>query len=712
MTRPRLVLSTLALAMAGCATPGLQLPPPLQSAERLAQAAKPTDGAEQSAAARIETMPAPPEPPALQRKSAPVPSKPAPKAGTAAINFEQVPLTTVIQVVYADVLGRTLQIDPAVMQRRDLVTFRTPPEESTVQIDAAMELLLRSYGLSVVDVGGLVRVVPDGAQAGGLPEIRRGQALPETPLAMRPVFQLVPLSALRVNEVMALMKSLVGNRVTLQEEPTRNALVISGNGAAVAAAMETLRVVDQPVMSGRAALRVTPTYWSVNELANTLHQVLTAEGYSLAPPTQAAAAGGIKHPIVLLPVPAINSLLVFAQDDGVASHVQRWINQLDQPGRQTAGRNLFTYTARNLSAEALARTLAQLFEGQAASSAVAAVRPGQAAQAPQGQQPAGFGTVTAGSAAQTSFAGGRIIVDANSNTLVINTTPENYSQLVGLLNQFDRPPKSALIEVTVAEVELTDTLKLGVDWLFEQAGLAGSDLNIPLGSTGARIVDGGLILRRLNSIGDLRVTLNALATSNQANILSSPRIVARNGETATIQVGSEVPIITSQSTGVVGGNNGLLTQVQYKPTGVQLKVKPSIYAGDRIDLEIAQEVGAASTTNTGVNISPTFSTRKVETRLTLEHGSTVMLGGLISSDRSDGDAGVPLLKDIPLVGNLFKTRTDTTRRRELLVLITPYIINDSQDAVQLTESFKALLPTVLPASRSAVPTRSPGPPSQ
>lgn len=173
-----------------------------------------------------------------------------------------------------------------------------------------------------------------------------------------------------------------------------------------------------------------------------------------------------------------------------------------------------------------------------------------------------------------------------------------------------------------------------------------------------------------------------------------------------------MPIITSQSTGVVGGNNGLLTQVQYKPTGVQLKVKPSIYAGDRIDLEIAQEVSAASTTNTGVNISPTFSTRKVETRLTLEHGSTVMLGGLISSDRSDGDAGVPLLKDIPLVGNLFKTRTDTTRRRELLVLITPYIINDSQDAVQLTESFKALLPTVLPASRPAVPTRSPGPPSQ
>ncbi len=708
MTRPRFLLSALALALAGCAAPGLQLPPPLQSAERLAQANRQSaDGVEAANAGRVETMPIPPDAVPPKRAPAPVPSKPAPKAGTAAINFEQVPLTTVIQVVYADVLGRTLQIDPVVMSRRDLVTFRTPPEESTAQIEAAMELLLRSFGLSVVDVGGLVRVVPDGAAGGGLPEIRRGQALPETPLAMRPVFQLVPLSALRVNEVMGLMKTLVGNRVTLQEEPTRNAIVISGNGAAVASAIETLRAVDQPVMSGRAALRVTPTYWSVNELATTLHQVLTAEGYSLAPPNQAAATGGMKYPIVLLPVPSINALLVFAQDDAIAGHVQRWINQLDQPGRQTAGRNLFTYTARNLSAEALARTLAQLFEGQ---STTQTARPAQAVSQSQAQQPAGFGTVTAGAAAQTSFAGGRIVVDANSNTLVINTTPENYSQLVSLLNQFDRPPKSALIEVTVAEVELSDTLKLGVDWLFEQAGLSGTDLNIPLGSTGARIVDGGLVLRRLNSIGDLRVTLNALATSNQANILSSPRIVARNGETATIQVGSEVPIVTSQSTGVVGGNNGLLTTVQYKPTGVQLKVKPSIYAGDRVDLEIAQEVSSAATTNTGVNISPTFSTRKVETRLTLEHGNTVMLGGLISSDRSDGDAGVPLLKDIPLLGNLFKTRTDRTTRRELLVLITPYIINDGQDAMQLTESFKALLPQVLPpSSKPAVPARTVGP---
>src|SRR6185295_15556226 len=135
---------------------------------------------------------------------------------------------------------------------------------------------------------------------------------------------------------------------------------------------------------------------------------------------------------------------------------------------------------------------------------------------------------------------------------------------------------------------------------------------------GLSIGSGGLNIRGVDGAGNLRVLINALASSNRATILSSPRILARNGETATIQVGQEVPIITSQQTSPITGASGSLIQtVQYRNTGVILKVRPVIHSGNQINLEISQEVSSAQTTTTGVSSSPTFGTRRVETKLSL-----------------------------------------------------------------------------------------------
>jgi general secretion pathway protein D len=380
--------------------------------------------------------------------------------------------------------------------------------------------------------------------------------------------------------------------------------------------------------------------------------------------------------------------------------VRQWASKLDQPGERAGGRNIFTYTARHLSADALARTLSQLLEGAPAPQAAAAP-----AAATTGANRPAAGSTTA--AASRNAGPGRVVVDPNSNTLIFNTSPENYSQLIGLLTLLDRPAKSALIEVTVAEVSLTDDLNLGVEWLMQNSGASGSTVTATT-IGGLALGTGGLTIRRLNSAGDLRLIINALAGSDRATILSSPRIMARNGEQARIQVGQEVPIITSQQSALnngTGTNLGVLQTVQYRDTGVLLSVKPSIYSGDRIDLDVVQEVSAAQTTQTGVTASPTIATRKVETRLTLEHGATVLLGGLISSDRSDGDGGVPGLKDIPLLGNLFKKQTRKDTRRELIVLITPYIINDGQEAAQITEAFRNALPLLGPQRTTVLPDK-------
>lgn len=680
------------VVIVGCSgLPPATVAPPMATPNRPgvpASAAAPNGGESRS---EFATMPAPPGvDPAPRNKPAPTTAGTTPsqaRSGTYHLNFNQVPLTTLAQIVYSDLLGKSVQIDPKVMERRDLVSFRTPPDQSAAQIEDAMQLLLKSFGLAALDFGSLVRVVPDGAQSGFLPELRRGSALPETPERLRPVFQLVNLEAVRTVEVVGWLKTIMGNRVTVVEDPSRNAVLLSGTSDNVAAAVETIRFLDQPVMRGRTSLRVTPVYWSAQELATALQQVLTAEGYSMAPANQLIQSGGVRYPITLVPVPVTNSLLVFSISDDILRHVKSWVDKLDTPSKQTSGKNFFTYTPRNVSAESLAKMLGQVMQGATSGS-----------QSPVSPATGAVAASVAPIANAPSAISSKLVVDSNTNTLIFNTSADNYSQLISLLNTLDQPSKSALIEVTVAEVRLTDTYTLGIEWLLRESGANGSVTTIgTLGGLG--LGTAGLTLTRLASGGDVRLVLNALATSNRATILSSPRVVARNGEVARIQVGQEVPIITSQQStlnGTTGDSTGVLQTIQYRNTGVILSIKPSIFSGDRIDLDVKQEVSAAVETSTGVNNSPTFLTRNIDTKLTLEHGSTVMLGGLISDDRTTGDRGVPWLMKIPILGQLFRVDTDNAARTELIVLITPYVVNDGSDARHYTEEFKALLPLLQP----------------
>ena len=633
---------------------------------------------------QITALPVAPEAPPSKRvkANAALDAEAAQKAGAsepANINLEQVTLGVFAQLVFSDILKKNVNIDPKVMARTDLVTFRSGGHQTAAQLENAVKLLLRSYGVSAVDLGGLVRVVPDGSNAGNLPEIRRGSALPETPLPLRPVFQLVELKSVRGTEVGNWLRTLFGDRVKSQEDATRNAILISGTPDAMEAALEAIRVLDQPVFSGAQSVAITPAFWSADELARRLFDVLTAQGYAVQPLNQ--APGGARFPIILLPVTGLNSVYVFARGEDVLKHVTDWARTLDKPNESGIGKNYFTYAVKHKDAEALAATLDQLLSG-------AKSRP------PTGAPNSGANASTSTTAQNNAARSGSVVVDRASNMLIFQASQDEYSQITSLLQTLDRPSKTALIEVTVAELKLDNNSQLGVEWLATHAMKNGAQV---IGGTlgGLSLGTGGATFRVLDTVGGVRAALNMLASNNRATVLSSPRLMARNGETATIQVGDEVPIITSQlNTGTAVSSatqNQVLQTVQYRSTGVQLKIKPVIHSGDQIDLDVTQEVSSARTTNTGVNNSPTFGTRKFDTKLTLRNGTTVLLGGLISDENSDGQSGIPFLKDIPLIGNLFSTRTGTGTRTELIVLITPYVINDDQDAESLTNAFRKTL---------------------
>lgn len=682
----RLGISRIALvgclAVSACAATPAILPAPMDVPHKAAPdassaQANATGGAP---ATRITTTP---KPPAADLERAMKPRSPdsasPTEEATIVLVFEQVPLPTFVQVVYGKTLGRNVTLDPAVATRKDLVTLRSGSMQTPSQVAETMRLLLKSYGIAVVDSGNLVRIVPDTAGLGYLPEIRRGRALPETPQSLRPIFQLVELRAVRNTEVASWIRTMFDKRVDLKEDAGRNAVLLGGAADDVAAAMDAIFVLDQPLMRGRHSIRITPVFWSADEMGKRLTDILQAEGYGASVPS----GSGIGAPVVLLPVAGANAVFAFASDERILDHIAAWAKELDKPNEKGAGRNLFSYKVENTDAELLARTLQQLMSGSAAAGA-----------------PAGGGAGASAAAGPSTSRIGNVIVDRGSNTLIFAGRGEDYGDIRNLLQSLDKPAKGALIEVTVAEVSLTDNSQLGVEWLATESGLSGGRSATYGTLGGLSIGSAGFNYRLFNSVGELRLLLNALASSNRATILSSPRVVARNGENATIQVGQEVPIITTQQVAASGGGillpNNVTTvpqSVQYRTTGVILNVKPVIYAGDRIDLDVSQEVSIALPTTTGVSTSPTFSTRKVQTRLSLRNGATVLLGGLIGRNQSDGDAGIPFLKDIPLLGQAFRTNTTKNERTELIVLITPYIIADDNDARAITDAFRNQLGT-------------------
>lgn len=696
--KPPFALQTLplmiALMVSGCAQydPLLNLnkPAPLPATLQLStatddagvsNAGNPAMDATASDEPRVTVRKTPRPPAAAVAKTTPPQAVPANEKADISLVFDQIALPAFINTVYGVVLKANFSVDPRVMERKDLVTLRTSRAQTPTEVLHAAQMLLKSYGVTVNDVGGFYRIVPDNAQLGYSPEIRRGRALPEVPIALRPIYQFVEMNALRSSEMRQWLAQMFANRLQLTESAQYNALMISGETEDVRAALEVVRVMDQPTMRGRTSQRINPVYWTVDDLAKKLAEILAAEGYTSQ---VGMGPGATSMPIMLLPISANNSLLVFAGDDAILKHVTEWVNDLDQPTKARGNNGYFTYAVLNLDAEDLAKTVSDLMGG---------------ASAPV--------TAVAGAAASTAK-NARVVVHKATNTLIIQGSADQYSQWIGLLRELDKPARSALIEMTVAEVALTDSMNLGVEWALNNGSTTSNVVGGTLGNLGLK--SGGMTFSLVN--GNIKAAVNALAGNKRAQILSSPRIMARNGETATISVGQQVPILTSQQTtaSITPGVAGITQTIQYKDTGIILKVKPVIHAGGRIDVDVSQEVSSAGVTDTGVSSSPTFSNRKIDTKLSIQDGATVMLAGLISGNNQRNNTGVPLAKDIPILGSLFRSQTDTNDKTELIVLITPYIVDDDQTAQSVTQAFRnqlgswaAVAPTnqvVLPAKKA------------
>ena len=662
-----------------------------------------------------------------------------------ALSLEQVSLPAFVNEVFSKTLNLTVEIDQKVMTRTDVVTLRTGHPLPAEELFRMAENILAGYGIGLVWDGSVLHIAPEDALMAQMPDLIRSRAVPEMPIAQRPVFQIVDLHQVSAADMATWLTNAYGAKVKVFVVGKTPAVMLFGLPDNVRAAIDAISLLDQARLAGRQSLRISPVYWTARDLAAKLVEVLRAEGYDVST-SSSGVAGGQTATVMLVPIEANNSLVAFAADPKVLEHVRKWMTDLDQPGQTDPLHSIFIYMVQNTTATSLGRIVQGVLGGGRVAGATTEVPLEQAGQTrsttmssspasassasvaasplpPTGNPPsAGAGPATdtaapagAGSAAgaPAAEAGGgttaRLVVDAARNALIIIGTAQDYQRIRPLLLELDRAPREALIEVTVAELDLNDTNNLGVNFTgvnhlgggYTQSYGTGPNVGAFSSSTGVNNTSGigggiplgtsGFNYTILNGVGDVRAVLNAYAENNHMSVLSTPRVLAESGSEAKIDVGTQVPIITSQgSTNTIqnAGTTGILQSIDYRSTGILLTVKPVIHSGNRIDLTVSQEVSAALPNTTPGISSPLIQNRDINTQLTLSDGQTVVIGGLISENRSSDNAGVPFLKDIPGVGALFRNQALSKDRTELLVFITPYVISSDADADAITGQYR------------------------
>ena len=589
------------------------------------------------------------------------------------VSFHDLPLVSFINEVFGKELGMSFVISPGLRQQTDLVTLKLTEPLAPRQLFATARRVLREYGVDLLETEeGILTFVPGReAVSRDVPLFVSGRALPEVPPGHRTIFQLVPLRVVGGAQVRGWLNEAFDSQdLEVIEDPDRNALLLKGSRNMLTLALAMIEVLDQPLLRGRYGLIMEPVFMSAQDLANTLQDVLSAEGYAVSVDPLGATGA-----VILLALSNLNKVIAFASDQSALDHVSAWARTLDTRTKETIESAVFTYEVLNTQAEELTETLNQMLASGLAGEApqeTADVEPGEAAPEPK--------PATA-----------RIVVDTNRNMLLFRGSGREWAEIRGVVEKLDRSIPSVLVEVLIAEVTLADQEKSGFEFLLDGSidgrSLVTSTIGaLGLGATGLTVT--------LDSAGQTRAALNLFYSDDRVTIRSRPRLVVKSGGTASIDVGNEIPVVTriSEDQRQVGGLINVLQDVTYRKTGVQLEIKPIVQANGLVDIQISQQLSEARpTAATSLAGSPTILNRQISTSLTLKDGGSLLLGGLISGSQSAGQTGVPLLGDLPVVGRLFRADTIQEDRTELLIMVTPYVIADHEEGWQLTRRIQEQL---------------------
>jgi general secretion pathway protein D len=646
------------------------------------------------------------------------------------LNFENAPVTTVAKVILGDILGVGYTIDPRV---QGTITLASGRPVSKTDILFVLENALRMSNVALVHDRSGYRLIP-AADA-------TGNGFVDANAAIQAGYgiSVVPLRYISAQAMLKLLDGFGVKSNAMRVDSARNLVIVQGTGPERRAAVETMLSFDGDWMRGQSV--------GVFPVRNATPEPIIAEIEKIM---DAGEGGLAQNMIKFQAVSRLNAILVVSRKPEYLKTVATWIRRLDES--DTAGVNLKVYRLRYGSAKQVSAILNEILVGRAAGgldnaqsqiapgtglsvassggplSALSAQPPMAAAQAggvaavaaarPAVPSAAGGASPAAGSDLSSAGPGGafgargtgenpavnvRITPDIVNNSILVYASQETQRIVEQTLRQIDRPLLQVAIDATVAEVTLNDTLTYGVQYYLNSTKLGGS--NSP--AAGGTNSNAGFVISTLGTSASVlsaltpgfnlalgpanmpNIVLDALHNVTEIRILSNPSLVVLDNQAATLQVGEQVPISTGTAT-VLTANNTVVSTIDYRNTGVILRVVPRISAHGNVIIDIEQETSSVTPTSVG-SLTPTISDRRVKSSISVASGQTVLLAGLISDERDRSRQGIPVLDKIPGIGDLFSQQSGTKVRTELIIFIRPTVIRDAVDAHMVAEELRSKL---------------------
>ena len=657
------------------------------------------------------------------------------------LNFENTPVVTVAKVVLGDILGVGYTIDPRVQGTVSLVSVRPVPKSDIIFV---LENALRLSGVVLLHDAGGYRLTPLG-EAVGAGRVDAAGSSPEPGFGV----SVVPLQHISAQTLLKLMDSFATKPGTVRADTTRNLLLIQGTGAERRTAVDTALSFDVDWMHGQSvgvfpisSGSPVPIIAELEKIVDSGENGLSQNVIKFQPIIRLNAVMVVSKRPELLRTAATwikrldredtarTTVHVYRVKYGEARQIARVLNDmfiggnssslLDSPDSQIApgSGTSATSSGDRLSLNPNASSTTNGFGSSSSSGSGTG-------------SSSGFGTRNTGPGAQAAGAGGnnaldsgrgsgsgnnqpvlqdvRITPDIVNNTLLIYAGQANYRIIETTLTQIDQPQLQVAIDATIAEVTLNNDLSYGVQTYLTSQKIPGSILGTQAATapattidatTGAASVAGSVTNAFINrafpgfnfligSETQPSVILDALHTVTSVKVLSNPSLVVIDNQTATLQVGDAVPVSTGSAT-VLTTSNTIVNTIDYRNTGIILRVSPRVSANGNVRLDIEQEISNVSTA-TAASLTPTVSERKVKSSISVATGQTVLLAGLISEQQNGTRAALPIFDQIPVLGDAFGHQDNSTKRTELIIFIRPQIIRNGSDAHNVAEELRSKL---------------------
>jgi general secretion pathway protein D len=650
------------------------------------------------------------------------------------LNLSSVPLQQAAKTILGDMIGVNYVVDPRV---DGVISVQTTQPVSKPDALELFQAALAPVGAALVENRGIYRIVPADQAATGT--VSTGRTVSQIAIGGNGV-RIVQLRYVAATEVARVLEPMVPRGAIVQADDARNILALKGSPGEIDSMLDSISIFDIDVMRGMSFALVPVKTSQPEKLVEELKAVFSSD-----------KEGPLKGRVRFIANTRLGAILVMSSQPSYLPRAQSWIKRLDSKANGTEPQ-LHVYQVQNRPVAELAAVLQSMFSdemkvvrsrnvsprskqvslggtsGKASGSGVPATdsppyRGGQNVldrsgapgggdlqnlarmlnndEAPTSDPTVGATSVT-GPVADSPL---KVVADDTKNSLLIMANDRDYQRVLRVIQSLDVVPSQVLIEAVIAEVTLNDDLQYGVQWQLQKGGTpTASFSSLITGGVAAAFPGFNYAVNAAN----IAATLSALNALTHVNVISTPSLMVLDNKTARLQIGDQVPITTQTATSTVTASTAIVNSITMQDTGVILSVTPRINESGRVQLEIEQEVSSVVKTTTSNIDSPTIQQRRVKTTVVVNDGEVLALGGMIQDQASKTSSQIPLLGDLPGIGPLFSDRSNSVKKTELIILITPRVVRDGAESRLVTEEYRRKMNVYMPhtSTRARTPVNT------